>query len=137
MSETDAGVNSSGQDHASSAWIMPALILIGVLATATAAMRFLPGLKDHLQNSTIKSKSLNLINKTEETKTLSLPPMAWVWSEYRGVAQESHASLTSQPSRSSPVLSAVREVVDTGPGQIAGRSPTSIAWVWSEYRGGV
>ena len=136
MRETDSGVDRFEEGYASS-WIMPALLLIGLLSVAAGAVRLLPGLKEHFLVSTIKPKTIDLIDTTEESETLSLPPMAWVWSEYRGVAETGHESPTAQYSRSASVPSTVREIVEIIPGHTAGLSPTSIAWVWSEYRGAV
>ena len=134
MSELDSAGNKSGEDQTTS-WIMPGLTLLALLAGA-AALRLLPGLRDRLAGLARQPTTIDLIDATE-TETVLLPPMAWVWSQYRGVLEPAADSVVSEPQKGAAVASAARELVDAASEQIAGLSPTSLAWVWSEYRGAV
>lgn len=140
MGELDAAsVNSGEADHEPS-WVMPALLAAALLGGAAAALRLTPGLKDRLRDMvrgrTTTSTTIDLVDATTtDVGTRSSTPLAWVWSEYRGVQEPVALTGGSKPSPTGPTSSMTKDPSVAVTGECGGFSPTSIAWVWSEYRG--
>jgi hypothetical protein len=140
MGEVDAAGNQSGDGERATSGFTTALLLLTALGAAVlAVLRLRPDLKDRLlgvfKGAATAPTTIDLIDATDR-KTDTQPPGAWVWSQYKAVLQPAAETATAELlSRSSAPMAAKDCAGDDAAGQFAGLSPTSIAWVWSEYRG--
>lgn len=141
MGEVDAAGNISGDgERAASGFTTTLLLLTALGGAALAALRLRPDFKGRLlsafKGATTAPTTIDLID-APDGETDAQTPDAWVWSQYRGVLDSAAETATTGPSASAvaPMAAKDRAGDDNTAGQIAGLSPNSIAWVWSEYRG--
>lgn len=140
MSEVDAAANKSVDGERATSWFTTTLLLSVTLGAITlAALRLRPDLKDRLlsafKGATIASTTIDLFDATDR-KADTQPPGAWVWSQYKGVLHSAAETVTAELLAPAVAASTAKDRADNdAAGQMAALSPTSVAWVWSEYRG--